>query len=67
MAPIATAQADQIQALKHFHGYPLDFFLSCGYLLDFFSQRLNGCRSFSWALLSRITKPLDRSGNALEL
>ena len=28
MAPAANAQADQIQALRHFHGYPLDFFLS---------------------------------------
>lgn len=25
MAPIAKAQADQMQALKYFHGYPLDF------------------------------------------
>ena len=24
MAPIANAQADQMQALKHFHGYPFD-------------------------------------------
>ena len=29
----AHAQADQIQALRHFHGYPLDFF----------SQPLKGC------------------------
>ena len=26
MAPIANAQADQMQALGHFHDYPLDFF-----------------------------------------
>ena len=25
MAPVANAQADQMQALRHFHGYPLDF------------------------------------------
>ena len=28
MAPIANAQADQMQALGLFHGYPLDFFHS---------------------------------------
>ena len=28
MAPIANAQADQIQALGQFHGDPLDFFHS---------------------------------------
>ena len=29
MAPIANAQADQMQALGHFHGYPQGFIHSC--------------------------------------
>ena len=28
MAPVANAHVDQMQALVHFHGYPLDFFQS---------------------------------------
>jgi len=28
MAPDTNAQADQIKALRHFHSYQLDFFLS---------------------------------------
>ena len=39
MVQIANTQANQMQALGHFHGYPLDF-----------SQPLDGCRSFSWAI-----------------
>ena len=44
MAPIATAQADQIQALKHFQGYPLNFFLS--WMVSKQELRL----SFLWSL-----------------
>ena len=49
MAPIANAQADQMQALKYFHGYPLGFSLSRQTVTDRFQEQL-----------SRITKPLDR-------
>ena len=54
-APVANAQADQIQALRHFHGYPLDFFLSPLMVADHFHEPLG-----------RITKPLDRSRKAIE-
>ena len=47
MAPIANAQADQMQALKHFHGCPLDFFTAIKQLPIFHE------------LLSMITKSLD--------
>ena len=49
MAPVAIyTQADQIQVLELFHGYPLDFFTAVKRLPDHFYKPL-----------SRITKPLD--------
>ena len=39
MAPIANAQADQMQALGQFHEYPLDFFTSVKRLPIVFMSR----------------------------
>ena len=48
MVPVANAQAGHIQALRHFHGHPLDFCLS----------HLTAANHFHEPL-AKITKPLD--------
>ena len=53
MVPIANSQADQMQALKNFHGYRLDFFTAVKGLPIFHE------------LLSMITKLLDCYRKAL--